>query len=125
MGGRFAHQGKHYIARAENIKKFSNSRFSGENIDENVLPLHEAKEFKIKHLSYQTNKGISKTLVLFESDLCLKNILDMLKQYHKVYLLVLNNKNRKIKLSDKVLNFKIELLNEIAVTLKSADYRSR
>ena len=99
-------QGKHYLARESNIRKFTNQRFMNAAINENAPPLVNHKIYSIKEIRQLHTKQKNKNLVLFESDLNVNQRFSFFKNYENVYLLLLDNKNRNIKLDEKVLNFK-------------------
>ena len=99
-------QGKHYLARESNIRKFTNQRFMNAVLNENAPPLVNHKIYSIKEIRQLHTKQKNKNLVLFESDLNVNQRVSFFKNYENVYLLLLDNKNRNIKLDEKVLNFK-------------------
>ena len=99
-------QGKHYLARESNIRKFTNQRFMNAALNENAPPLVNHKIYSIKEIRQLHTKQKNKNLVLFESDLNVNERFSFFKNYENVYLLLLDNKNRNIKLDEKVLNFK-------------------
>ena len=99
-------QGKHYLARESNIRKFTNQRFINAALNENAPPLVNHKIYSIKKIRQLHTKQKNKNLVLFESDLNVNQRVSFFKNYENVYLLLLDNKNRNIKLDEKVLNFK-------------------
>ena len=99
-------QGKHYLARESNIRKFTNQRFINAALNENAPPLVNHKIYSIKEIRQLHTKQKNKNLVLFESDLNVNQRFSFFKNYENVYLLLLDNKNRNIKLDEKVLNFK-------------------
>ena len=54
-------KGKNYIARKDNIEKYSNVKLkSGEILDENAQPLIENKEYKIKELILNDDSNLNK-----------------------------------------------------------------
>ncbi len=106
-------QGKHYLASEWNIKKFTNNRFQNIKLNENVHPKVSEKAYPIIQIDF-VNPVIenNKTLVIFENNLSFE-ITD-LKKYKFNKIILINNPNefRKIKLSDKVIKFKTDLLND-------------
>jgi len=106
-------QGKHYLASEWNIKKFTNNRFQNIKLNENVPPKVSEKAYPIIQIDF-VNPVIenNKTLVIFENNLSFE-ITD-LKKYKFNKIILINNPNefRKIKLSDKVIKFKTDLLND-------------
>tara|TARA_Y100000589_G_C26815419_1_gene491652 strand:- start:188 stop:631 length:444 start_codon:yes stop_codon:yes gene_type:complete len=51
-------------------------------------------------------------LILFENDLHISTLQELINKYEDVFLIVLDDKDRQIKISDKVLKFKKILLKE-------------
>ena len=107
-------QGKNYVARESNIRKFSNQRFMNTALNENATPIENHKIYSIKELRELHTKQKYKNIVLFESDLNVSQRFSFFKNYEKVFLLLLDNKNRNIKLNEKVLNFKSSLQKAFA-----------
>ena len=102
-------QGKNYLARESNIRKFTNQRYINTTLNENALPLENHKVYSIKEVRELHTKQKYKNIVLFESDLNLSQRISFFENYENVFLLLLDNKNRNIKLNEKVLNFKSSL----------------
>ena len=108
-------QGKNYLARESNIRKFTNQRYMNASINETALPLNSDKIYPLQEIKQLHTVHKNKKLVLFESDL---NIFErdlFFKNYENIYLVLLDNKSRNIKLDDKVLNFK-KTLQESFIT---------
>jgi len=106
-------QGKHYLASEWNIKKFTNNRFQNIKLNENVPPKISEKTYSIIKKDF-VNPVIEndKTLVIFENNLSFE-IADLKKyKFNKIVLINNPNESRKIKLSDKVIKFKTDLLND-------------
>ena len=106
-------QGKHYLASEWNIKKFTNNRFQNIKLNENVPPKVSEKTYSIIKKDF-VNPVIEndKTLVIFENNLSFE-IADLKKyKFNKIVLINNPNKFRQIKLSDKVIKFKTDLLND-------------
>ena len=106
-------QGKHYLASEWNIKKFTNNRFQNIKLNENVPPKLSEKTYPIIKKDF-VNPVIEndKTLVIFENNLSFE-IADLKKyKFNKIVLINNPNKFRQIKLSDKVIKFKTDLLND-------------
>ena len=106
-------QGKHYLASEWNIKKFTNNRFQNIKLNENAPPKVSEKTYTIIKKDF-VNPVIenNKTLVIFENNLSFE--IANLKKYKFNKIVLINNSNefRKIKLSDKVIKFKTDLLND-------------
>ena len=114
-------QGKNYLARESNIRKFTNQRYTNTSLNENALPLENPKIYSLQEVRYLNPKQKYKNLVLFETDLNVKERYSFFKNYENIYLVLLDNKNRNIKLDEKVLNFKRILqeafANKISISL--------
>ena len=99
-------QGKNYLARESNIRKFTNQRYTNTSLNENALPLESPKIYPLQEVRHLYTKQKYKNLVLFETDLNVKERYSFFKNYENIFLVLLDNKNRNIKLDEKVLNFK-------------------
>tara|TARA_B100001113_G_scaffold339277_1_gene322247 strand:- start:743 stop:1462 length:720 start_codon:yes stop_codon:yes gene_type:complete len=99
-------QGKNYIARESNIRKFTNQRYLNTILNENASPLENHKIYPLNELRQLHTKQKSENIVLFESDLNVNVRQSFFENYENVFLLLLENTNRNIKLDDTVLNFK-------------------
>ena len=99
-------QGKNYLARESNIRKFTNQRYMNTSLNENALPLRNPKIYPLQEVRHLHTRQKYKNLILFESDLNVNERYSFFKNYENIYLVLLDNKNRNIKLDEKVLNFK-------------------
>ena len=106
-------QGKHYLASEWNINKFTNNRFKNIKLNENASPIFSDKTFSINKKDFSSSEILeNKTLLIFENNMAFE-FSDFKEHKFKKNLLVSNNnENRSIKLSDKVLNFKANLLED-------------
>ena len=107
-------QGKNYLARESNIRKFTNQRYTNTSLNENALPLENPKIYPLQEVRHLHTKQKYKDLVLFETDLNVKERYSFFENYDNIYLVLLDNKNRNIKLDEKVLNFKRTLQEAFA-----------
>ncbi len=107
-------QGKNYLARESNIRKFTNQRYTNTSLNENALPLENPKIYPLQEVRHLHTKQKYKDLVLFETDLNVKERYSFFENYDNIYLVLLDNKNRNIKLDEKVLNFKRSLQEAFA-----------
>ena len=105
-------KGKHYIAQAWNITKFTNNRYKNVKLKENALSKIDNRDYKIKALSIKKDNTISDTLVLFENDLNIESL--NLKNYNQIFCFILSNEKRKIKIDEKVLAYKNALIKDQA-----------
>ncbi|MDA8918151.1 DNA photolyase [Candidatus Pelagibacter sp.] len=111
-------QGKHYLASEWNINKFTNNRFKNIKLNENANPISNGKTYLVTNNSFE-NSEISegKTLLIFENNMTFE-FSDFKEHKFKKILLVSNNINRIIKLSEKVLKFKANLLEDQKIRLE-------
>ena len=103
-------KGKHYVAQSWNINKFTNNKYKNVKINENALPLTDKREYKLNTLSFITEDNSNENLIVFENELNLEN--KNLKKYKNIYLVLLSNNVRKLKLEQKVLDYKSEIIND-------------
>ena len=113
-------QGKHYLASEWNIKKFTNNRFQNIKLNENAPPKIADKTYSIIKNNF-INPEISedKTLVIFENNLSFETSDFKEFKFDKIILAVNSNEFRNIKLSDNVIKFKSELINDQLERIKS------
>ena len=111
-------QGKHYLASEWNINKFTNNRFKNIKLNENAKPISSDKIYFVTNKSFE-NSEISKdkTLLIFENNMTFE-FSDFKEHKFKKILLVSNDTNRTIKLSEKVLKFKANLLEDQKIRLE-------
>ena len=103
-------KGKHYIAQAWNISKFTNNKYQNVKLNENALPLTDKREYKLSPINLDYDDNANENLLVFENELNLEN--HKLKNYKNIYLILLTNEVRKIKLEKKVLDFKTQIIND-------------
>jgi hypothetical protein len=106
--------GKHYLATASNISKFTNNVHKPQNLNEDALPLNENKTYDLIDINYSTLEQSSDTLLIADNNLSLKNHEDIYSKYKHIYLLYLSNECRNIELSENVLNFKHSILQDFS-----------
>ncbi|WP_415315189.1 FAD-binding domain-containing protein [Candidatus Pelagibacter sp. Uisw_137] len=111
-------QGKHYLASEWNINKFTNNRFKNIKLNENATPIFSDKTYPINKKDFLNSEILEdQTLLIFENNMNFE-FSDFKKYKFKKILLVLNDTNRTIKLSEKVLKFKANLLEDQKIRLK-------
>jgi hypothetical protein len=111
-------QGKHYLASEWNINKFTNNRFKNIKLNENARPIFNDKTYPINKKEFLNSEILEgQTLLVFENNMTFE-FSDFKDHKFKKILLVLNNTNRAIKLSEKVLKFKADLLKDQKVRLE-------
>ncbi len=106
-------QGKHYLASEWNIKKFTDNRFQNIKLNENAPPKIADKTYSIiKNDFINPTLNEDKTLIIFENNLSFE--ISNLKEFKfdKIVLAVNSNEFRQVKLSDNVIKFKSELIND-------------
>jgi len=111
-------QGKHYLASEWNIKKFTNNRFENIKLNENALPKVSEKTYSIIKQDFNNPQNIKdKNLFIFENNLSFEITDFQNNKFKKIYLI--SNKNRSIKLSEKVEKFKSLLIEDQEQRLKA------
>jgi len=112
-------QGKHYLASEWNINKFTYNRFNNIKLNENAPPKISEKTYSIIKQDFNNPKNIEdKSLLIFENNLSFENTDFQNTKFKKIYLVSNKNKNRSIKLSEKVEKFKLLLINDQEQRLK-------
>ena len=106
-------QGKHYLASEWNINKFTNNRFQNIKLNENASPMFSTKTYPLNKKDFLNSEIVEdKTLLIFENNMSFE-FSDFREHKFKKTLLISNsNENRIIKLSEKVLDFKANLLED-------------
>ena len=111
-------QGKHYLASEWNINKFTNNRFKNIKLNENAKPISNDKIYSVINKGFKNSEILEdKTLLIFENNMTFE-FSDFKEHKFKKILLVSNNTDRTIKLSEKVLKFKANLLEDQKIRLK-------
>ena len=105
-------QGKHYLASEWNINKFTNNRFKNIKLNENATPIFSDKTYSINKKDFLNPEILeNQTLLIFENNMTFE-FSDFKEHKFKKILLISNESNRNIKLSEKVLKFKANLLKD-------------
>ena len=106
-------KGKNYLASEWNIKKFSNNRFKNIKLKENALPKKTEKFYPFLKSEFSNSEIVeNKNLLVFENNLSLE-LSDLInKKFNKIQLITNKNQNRKIKLSENTMNFKLQLFED-------------
>ena len=112
-------QGKHYLASEWNINKFTNNRFKNIKLNEDAKPIFSNKIHPVASKNFD-NLDIfeDKTLLIFENNLSFEVSDFRDNKFKKIILVSNNNGNRTIKISEKLLNFKADLLEDQKIRLK-------
>ena len=112
-------QGKHYLASEWNIKKFTNNRFQNIKLNENAPPKVSEKSYNIVKQNFTNPQNVEeKNLLVFENNLSFEITDFKDKNFKKIYLVSNKNDNRSIKLSEKLLKFKSQLIEDQEKRLK-------
>ena len=106
-------QGKNYLASEWNIKKFTNNRFSNIKLKENAPPKISNKTYAASKLEFNNPENLEeKNLLIFENNLSFE-IGDFKDQkFKKIFLISNKNENRTIELSEKLVKFKSQLIED-------------
>ena len=106
-------KGKNYLASEWNIKKFTNNRFNNIKLNENAPPKISGKTYSAAKFEFTNPQNFEeKNLLIFENNLSFE-ISNFNNQKFKKIILVLNkNENRSIRLSEKVMKFKFQLIED-------------
>ena len=106
-------QGKHYLASEWNIKKFTNNRFNNINLNENAPPKVSEKIYKAVLKDFINPVSLDEqNLIIFENNLSFEFTDFKDHKFKKIYLVNNNNDSRNIKLSEKTLKFKTNLIQD-------------
>ncbi len=103
-------KGKHYVAQSWNISKFTNNKYKNIKLNENASPLTDNREYKLNALNFKKEDKSNENLIVFENELNLEN--KYLKKYKNIYLVLLSNEARKLKLEQKILDYKSKIIND-------------
>ncbi|WP_440655879.1 FAD-binding domain-containing protein [Candidatus Pelagibacter sp. HIMB1509] len=113
-------QGKHYLASEWNIKKFTNNRFQNIKLNENAPPKISGKSYQIIKQDFTNPQNIEeKNLLIFDNNLSFEITDFKEKNFKKIYLVSNKNENRSIKLSEKLVKFKSQLIEDQGLRLKN------
>ncbi|MDC2984194.1 DNA photolyase [Candidatus Pelagibacter sp.] len=106
-------QGKHYLASEWNIKKFTNNRFNNINLNENAPPKVSEKIYKAFLKDFSNPVSLDEqNLIIFDNNLSFELTDFKDHKFKKIYLVNNNNDSRNIKLSEKTLKFKNNLIQD-------------
>ena len=106
-------QGKNYLASEWNIKKFTNNRFNNIKLNENAPPKISNKTYSASKLEFNNPQNLEeKNLLIFENNLSFE-VSDFNDQkFQKIFLISNKNENRTIELSEKLIKFKSQLIED-------------
>ncbi len=103
-------KGKHYVAKSWNISKFTNNKYKDVKLNENASPLTDKREYKLNPINFVIEDISNENLLVFENELNLEN--KNLKKYKNIYLVLLSNEARKLKLEQNVLDYKSKIIDD-------------
>ena len=103
-------KGKHYLAQTWNISRFLSKQYKNIELRENTLPLVDNREYKISPIEIKKSKIRNDCLIVFENDLSVDSL--KIKDYKKIYFILLDNKHRSLKLDLKVLIYKKSIMED-------------
>ncbi len=112
-------QGKNYLASEWNIKKFTNNRFSNIKLNENAPPKTSDKTYSALKLEFNNPQKLGEVnLLIFENSLSFEMSDFNNQKFKKIFLVSNKNENRTIKLSEKLMTFKSQLIEDQKNRLK-------
>ena len=105
--------GKNYLASEWNIQKFTNNRFQNIKLKESAPPIFSNKTYTASKLEFNNPQNLEeKSLLIFENNLSFE-VTDFSNQkFKKIFLISNRNENKTIKLDEKVLKFKSQLIED-------------
>ncbi len=112
-------QGKNYLASEWNIKKFTNNRFNNIKLNENASPKTSDKTYSALKPEFNNPQKLEEgNLLIFENSLSFEISDFNNKKFKKIFLVSNKNENRTIKLSEKLMTFKSQLIEDQKKRLK-------
>ena len=113
-------KGKNYVASEWNIKKFTNNKFSEIKLKEKPISIEDNRYYPIVKNSFQnTSLSNNKDLLIFDNNISFEQSDFYPQSFKTIYFIINGNMTRKIKLNEKVLNFKKSLINNQVENLKN------
>ena len=106
-------RGKNYLASEWNIKKFTNNRFNNIKLNENAPPKTSDKTYTASKLEFNNPQNLEeKNLLIFENNLSFELGDFNNQKFKNIFLISNKNDNRTIKLSEKLTEFKFQLIED-------------
>ena len=102
-----------------NIKKFTNNRFNNIQLNETAPPKVSEKTYSIVKQDFSNKNIDDENLFIFENSLSFETTDFQNCKFKKIYIISNKNKNRSIKLSEKVVKFKSLLIEDQEQRLKA------
>ena len=113
-------KGKNYVASEWNIKKFTNNKYSEIKLKEKPILIEDNRYYPIVKNSFQnTSLSNNKDLLIFDNNISFEQSDFYPQSFKTIYFIINGNMTRKIKLNEKVLNFKKSLINNQVENLKN------
>ena len=113
-------KGKNYVASEWNIKKFTNNKFNEIKLNKKPNPIEDDRYYSIVNNSFQnTSLSNNKDLLIFDNNISFEQSDFRHQSFKTIYFVFNGNKTRKIKLNEKVLDFKKSLINNQIKYLKN------
>ena len=110
-------KGKHYLAKSWNIEKFTLNRFNNINLNETANPVTENILYEWSKPMYSNSEMKNESLIVFDTDLLIEQYKE---NYKNIFIVHLENDQRKIKLSENVINFKKNLVDDTCSQYKNS-----
>jgi deoxyribodipyrimidine photo-lyase len=106
-------QGKNYLASEWNIQKFTNNKFSNIKLNETAPPKTTNKTYFASKLEFNNPQSLEKkNLLIFENSLSFEISDFSYHKFKKIFLISNKNENRTIQLSEKLVKFKSQLIED-------------
>ncbi len=113
-------KGKYYLARKENIEKYTNLKIKKNTIEKEVTYLEIPKKYQIKNISIKKNSKLkNKNLLIFEKNIDYLYSHIQIEKYDNIYMILKKNNQNSIFLSETVYNFKKELIRNLKENFKN------
>ena len=110
-------KGKHYLAKSWNIEKFTLNKFKNINLNETANPITENCLYELSKPVYSNSEIKNESLIVFDTDLLIEQYKE---NYKNIFIVHLENDQRKIKLSENVINFKKNLVDDTCSQYKNS-----
>ena len=113
-------KGKNYLATKSNIEKYSNITVGRINLIDNAVPIIESCQYPIQSPSHNPkSRSRYNNLLIFETELNQQHSKVDFASYDNIFVLLLGNNKRQIKLSKKVLTFKRDLVKSFQIVFQT------
>jgi len=107
-------KGKYYLARKENIEKYTNLKIKKNILEKNINFLEIPKNYKVKEIPIKKKfKSKSQSLLIFEKNIDFLYSENQINEYKNIYMIFQKNNLNSINLSESVYNFKEKLIGKL------------